>query len=291
MRVSHQTLGFRQRPGTSVANRTRHAVRFAFQYANGQSTRCTTASTCPPPVLRHKASKVEVLSNNLANVNTVGFKRELALLQARDSEAIERGLASRGTGALEDVGGGVRMNATFTDFSPGTMQLTHIPTDLAIDSPNTFFQVQHGDQKLLTRAGNFHVSNDGTARDSQRRPGPVQRRRPDSARSGPARCGSCRRRRRASRRANRAGPACDPKTPRTCKKSAKTTSAPIARRELATRRGATASAAATWKCRRVNPVEEMVELITASRAYEANVRMIQQHDTATSELISRMLKV
>ena len=41
----------------------------------------------------------------------------------------------------------------------------------------------------------------------------------------------------------------------------------------------------------VNPVEEMVELITASRAYEANVRIIQQHDTATSELIGRMLKV
>jgi flagellar basal body rod protein FlgG len=41
----------------------------------------------------------------------------------------------------------------------------------------------------------------------------------------------------------------------------------------------------------VNPVDEMVELITASRAYEANVRIIQQHDTATSELISRMLKV
>ena len=40
-----------------------------------------------------------------------------------------------------------------------------------------------------------------------------------------------------------------------------------------------------------NPVDEMVELIAASRAYEANVRIIQQHDTATSELISRMLKV
>jgi len=40
----------------------------------------------------------------------------------------------------------------------------------------------------------------------------------------------------------------------------------------------------------VNPVEEMVELITASRAYEANVRIIQQHDTATSQLISRMLR-
>src|SRR5262245_28820911 len=61
-------------------------------------------------------TKVEVLSNNLANLNTVGFKRELALLQARESEAIERGATRRGTGAIEDVGGGVRMNATFTDF-------------------------------------------------------------------------------------------------------------------------------------------------------------------------------
>src|SRR5262245_23037708 len=108
-----------------------------------------------------QSQKVEVLSNNLANVNTVGFKRELALLQARDAEAIERGMATRGSGAVEDVGGGVRMNATWTDFSAGTMQLTHIPSDLAIDSPNTFFQVQHGKEKLLTRAGNFHVSDEG----------------------------------------------------------------------------------------------------------------------------------
>src|SRR5438105_786119 len=109
-----------------------------------------------------QSSKVEVLSNNLANVNTVGFKRELALLQARESEAIERGAAARGAGALEEIGGGVRMNATYTDFSAGTMQLTHIPSDLAIDTPNAFFQVQRGDQKLLTRAGNFHVSDQGT---------------------------------------------------------------------------------------------------------------------------------
>ena len=53
------------------------------------------------------------------------------------------------------------MNATFTDFSPGTMQLTHIPSDLAIDSPDAFFQVQRGSQQLLTRAGNFHRRNDG----------------------------------------------------------------------------------------------------------------------------------
>ena len=36
-----------------------------------------------------QGQKVEVLSNNLANVDTVGFKREMALLESRDSEAIE----------------------------------------------------------------------------------------------------------------------------------------------------------------------------------------------------------
>src|SRR4029078_296885 len=74
-----------------------------------------------------QSQKVEVLSNNLANVDTVGFKREIALLEAREAEAIERGLPSRGTGQLEDIGGGVRLRATHTDFSPGTLQRTQIP--------------------------------------------------------------------------------------------------------------------------------------------------------------------
>ena len=52
-----------------------------------------------------QGQKVEVLSNNLANVDTVGFKRELALLEARDSEAIERGMVSRGSQSLSDIGG------------------------------------------------------------------------------------------------------------------------------------------------------------------------------------------
>ena len=108
-----------------------------------------------------QGQKVEVLSNNIANGNTFGFKRELAILEARDSEAIERGLVSRGTRTQNDVGGGTRASATFTDFSPGTLQLTHIPTDLAIEEPAAFFQVQRGNQKLLTRAGNFHLSTEG----------------------------------------------------------------------------------------------------------------------------------
>jgi flagellar basal-body rod protein FlgF/flagellar basal-body rod protein FlgG len=235
-----------------------------------------------------QSEKVEVLSNNLANVNTAGFKRELALLEARQSEAIERGAAHRGTGALEDVGGGVRMNATATDFSAGTMQLTHIPTDMALDSPDVFFQVDRGGQKLLTRAGNFHVSNEGTLVTAQGDPvlstdgDPVQldpvlpfRVLPDGKiqQAGEIMELALMRAKNLSR-LQKAG-----ENYFTFDRASEVTPA-LDRRVLSGHLEMSA----------VNPVEEMVELITASRAYEANVRIIQQHDTATSELISRMLK-
>jgi flagellar basal-body rod protein FlgF/flagellar basal-body rod protein FlgG len=232
---------------------------------------------------------VEVLSNNLANVNTVGFKRELALLQARESEAIERGLSHRGTQQLEDVGGGVRMNATFTDFSPGTMQLTHMPSDLAIDATNTFFQVQRGGQTLLTRAGNFHVAPDGRlltthddevlATDGE----PVQLNPNLEYRFLPGGV--------VEQAGNRVALALV--RPRNVAALQK-----VGENYFSFERAADVAPAEDRNVRSgylegsgVNPVEEMVELITASRAYEANVRIIQQHDTATSELISRMLKV
>jgi len=233
--------------------------------------------------------KVEVLSNNLANVNTVGFKRELALLQARDAEAIERGLTGRGKGGLEDVGGGVRMNATFTDYSAGTMQLTHVPTDLAIDSPNTFFQVQNNNQKVLTRAGNFHLDNDGTLVTAAGDPvlgtdgSPIQLDPALPFRVLPT--GSV----------EQAGELTDlalvrPKNISRLQKAGEnyfTTERPTDVTPSDDRN----VKVGYLEMSGVNPVEEMVELITASRAYEANVRIIQQHDTATSELISRMLKV
>jgi flagellar basal-body rod protein FlgF/flagellar basal-body rod protein FlgG len=236
-----------------------------------------------------QSSKVEVLSNNLANVNTVGFKRELALLQARDSEAIERGLAQRGTGAIEDVGGGVRMNATYTDFSPGTMQLTHIPSDLAIDSPNTFFQVQHGNQKLLTRAGNFHVSNEGLLVTAAGDPvlgsdgGQIEL---DPALPFRFLPGGA---------VEQAGERIElallrPKKVSLLQKAGENLFSADRAAELAPAEERLVRSG-YLEMSSVNPVDEMVELITASRAYEANVRIIQQHDTATSELISRMLKV
>ena len=54
-----------------------------------------------------QAKRLEILANNLANVDTAGFKRELAVFRARNAEATQRGEDVRGSGSLNDLGGGV----------------------------------------------------------------------------------------------------------------------------------------------------------------------------------------
>lgn len=106
-----------------------------------------------------QAQRLEVIANNLANVNTVGFKPDVAGFQARLSEAIQRGHASHGDRSLNDVGGGVSMFDTTTDFSAGRLQETGNQLDLAIIGGG-FFQVQDANgEQLLTRAGNFSIDS------------------------------------------------------------------------------------------------------------------------------------
>jgi len=233
--------------------------------------------------------KVEVLSNNLANGDTVGFKRELALLEARDSEAIERGLAYRGSREIEDVGGGVWMNATHTDFSTGTLRLTGMPTDFAIESPSDFFLVQRGNQQLLTRAGNFQLAADGSLVTQQGDAvlssdgDPIQLDPTLPSRHVPGGAIEQAGNRIELALVRPASTTALEKVGENYFSADRREVPPVAAEERHVRGGYIELSA-------VNPVEEMVDLITASRAYEANVRLIQQHDTATSQLISRVLR-
>ena len=107
-----------------------------------------------------QTKRIEALANNLANVDTTGFKRDLAIFQARYSEEIQQGLASPGSGSLTDIGGGVKVSATTTDFSPGTLKRTGVPTDMAVNGDG-FFMVRRPDGDFLTRAGNFMLNGAG----------------------------------------------------------------------------------------------------------------------------------
>ena len=103
---------------------------------------------------------MEVIANNIANVDTVGFKRDLAVMQSRYAEAIEQGTVSPGAGTINDIGGGVQFRETATDFSPGPLRKTGNPSDVALQGDG-FFVVQKGQERLLTRAGNFRLTAEG----------------------------------------------------------------------------------------------------------------------------------
>ncbi|HZZ27967.1 MAG TPA: flagellar basal-body rod protein FlgF [Pirellulales bacterium] len=107
-----------------------------------------------------QSQRLDVLSNNIANVATPGFKRDVALFQSRLAQAIQEGQAAQGTRGINDLGGGVKVLATATDFSAGPLSQSKNDTDMAINGEG-FFLVRHGNRELLTRAGNFQVTSAG----------------------------------------------------------------------------------------------------------------------------------
>ncbi len=106
-------------------------------------------------------NQLEVITNNLANIETVGFKRELAITRARYAEEIEQGTAMAEFGTINDLGGGTLVQETLTDFAPGPLKDTGNRNDLALRDPSHFFVVGKGEETFLTRAGNFVVTAEG----------------------------------------------------------------------------------------------------------------------------------
>lgn len=93
-----------------------------------------------------------VISNNIANVGTTGFKRS-------DSLFAELYTASLG-GAGTQPGSGVTLERIRNDFGQGSFEFTSSQLDLAIDG-NGLFVLQNGSETLYTRAGAFRLDNDG----------------------------------------------------------------------------------------------------------------------------------
>ncbi|MDR1957661.1 MAG: flagellar hook-basal body complex protein [Planctomycetaceae bacterium] len=107
--------------------------------------------------------RLETIANNIANVDTPGFKRELAVQQARHTQRIEYGHDAPDSGSMNDVSGGVLTIGTLTEIQKqGTSMVTGEKTDMEIVGEG-FFLVQHmqtGEQ-FLTRAGHFQKLPDG----------------------------------------------------------------------------------------------------------------------------------
>ncbi|MFB0515239.1 MAG: flagellar basal-body rod protein FlgG [Candidatus Neomarinimicrobiota bacterium] len=108
---------------------------------------------------------LDVIANNLANVNTTGFKRSSVEFQDILYETIVSGAGEGGLGQEKpveiQVGHGNRAVSTFRTFSQGTVTDTENPLDLAIDGDG-FFQVMRPDGTYAyTRDGAFRINPDG----------------------------------------------------------------------------------------------------------------------------------
>lgn len=95
-----------------------------------------------------------VIANNLANAETPGFKRDLALFAERRPAREAGTRAGASHELLDPLSGGIWLAETRTDFSPGSFQNTGNPLDVALDGPG-FILVRSGERTLATRDGRF----------------------------------------------------------------------------------------------------------------------------------------
>ena len=110
-------------------------------------------------------TKLDVIANNMANINTTGFKKDRANFedifyrQYRLPGAEDADGNRTATGI--EVGLGTRVSSTQANFKQGAFQTTNNPLDLAIEGDG-FFRVQNPNGDFYyTRAGNFNLNANG----------------------------------------------------------------------------------------------------------------------------------
>lgn len=102
------------------------------------------------------AQDLSVISNNLANLNTTGYKDQSVSFR----DLYYQQLSTNGSGNAIQVGSGTAVDAVESNFTGGTITSTGIPTDAAI-SGDGFFITQNNGVMQFTRDGNFAVSSSG----------------------------------------------------------------------------------------------------------------------------------
>jgi flagellar basal body rod protein FlgG len=231
---------------------------------------------------------LEVIANNMANADTAGFKQDVPLFQARFAEAIQRGQAQAGDHSMNDIGGGVKVVGVETDYSPGELKRTGNDLDLAINGKG-FFHVRGDDgQTYLSRAGEFQLNAQGqlVTQNGQRpvldqQNGEIKLSRDvpfDISNDGFIHQGST----------TYAIGMSQPESLNDMVKIGNNlwqptgTIQPLELKERNVRQGYVETSGA-------NPIRQMMAMIETTRAFEANTKLIQNQDSVTGTLISRVL--
>jgi flagellar hook protein FlgE len=113
--------------------------------------------------LRVNQTMLDVTGNNIANANTIGFKGSTTVFQDTLSQMLTGASGQNddrgGTNPIQ-VGLGVQLAATATNFNQGSAQTTGRATDLMIQGDG-FFVTRQGGENLYTRAGSFTFDEGG----------------------------------------------------------------------------------------------------------------------------------
>jgi len=108
--------------------------------------------------------RLDVIGDNIANINTVGFKGSRTLFQTQFSRTISGGTkpgeGQGGTNPMQ-IGLGSAIGAVQRSFLPGSVETTGVPSDLAVEGEGFFVLRTPENENVYTRDGAFSLSADG----------------------------------------------------------------------------------------------------------------------------------
>jgi flagellar basal-body rod protein FlgG len=134
---------------------------FLFPEANAMMKALSTAASG----MSAQETYVSTISNNIANVNTVGFKRGRTEIDDLGYETIQepgaRSSASTNYNVGTQIGSGARVSAIRKEFTMGSPQITNNPFDLMVNGEGFFGIIMPNGELKFTRDGSFNVDAQG----------------------------------------------------------------------------------------------------------------------------------
>jgi flagellar basal-body rod protein FlgG len=116
--------------------------------------------------MKAQQTMVDMIANNIANVNTAGFKKSQASFEdlfyvTLQSPGLARGAGAEAVPIGTQIGSGTRLNGTTKVFTTGTLEITERNLDVAIDGDGFFSVLLPDGSTGYTRDGGFHVNAAG----------------------------------------------------------------------------------------------------------------------------------
>jgi flagellar hook protein FlgE len=114
--------------------------------------------------MKNFQTKLDVIGNNIANVNTYGYKKGRVTFQDLMNQTVSgasRATENRGGQNAMQVGLGSTLSSIDSIQTQGSLQTTGRSLDVAV-SGDGYFMVRQGNNELYTRAGNFYLDSNGS---------------------------------------------------------------------------------------------------------------------------------